>query len=65
MIAREGPPGKCRAAQKREQVVLVSRLGYQYPREKKPSSASTRITIRMIHRMLMFEPPFGLVVGRL
>jgi hypothetical protein len=26
---------------------------YQRPREKKPSSASTRITIRMIQRMLM------------
>jgi hypothetical protein len=26
---------------------------YQYPREKKPSSASTKITIRMIQRMLM------------
>jgi hypothetical protein len=26
---------------------------YQRPREKKPSSASTRITMRMIQRMLM------------
>jgi hypothetical protein len=26
---------------------------YQYPREKKPSNASTRITMRIIHRMLM------------
>lgn len=49
----------------REPVVLGRRVGYQYPREKKPSSASTRITIRMIQRMLIFEPPFGLVVGRL
>jgi hypothetical protein len=31
---------------------------YQYPREKKPSSASTRITMRMIQRILMrFLPP--------
>jgi hypothetical protein len=31
---------------------------YQYPREKKPRSASTKITIRMIQRMLMrFLPP--------
>src|SRR5262249_147576 len=29
-----------------------SRPDYQYPREKKPSSASTRMTIRMIQRML-------------
>jgi hypothetical protein len=67
MIAGRRPPGKCRAAQKRFSLVLVrtSAYRYQYPREKKPSSASTRTTIRMIQRMLMFEPPFGLVVGRL
>jgi hypothetical protein len=67
MIATRKPPGKCRAAQKRFTLVLVraSACGYQYPREKKPSSASTRTTIKMIQRMLMFEPPFGLVVGRL
>jgi hypothetical protein len=32
---------------------MVLRAVYQRPREKKPSSASTRITIRMIQRMLM------------
>jgi hypothetical protein len=37
---------------------------YQYPREKKPSSASTRITMRMIQRMLMrFRASYGLVAG--
>ena len=28
-------------------------FGYQYPREKKPSNASTSTTMRMIQRMLM------------
>jgi hypothetical protein len=50
MIATLRPPGKCRAAHLKGTWVLV---GYQYPREKKPSSASTRTTIRMIQRMLM------------
>jgi hypothetical protein len=58
MIARERPPGKCQAAYSELRMVL--RALYQRPREKKPSSASTRITIRMIQRMLMrFDPPFG------
>jgi hypothetical protein len=57
MIATAEPPGKCRAAHFELSTVLCA---YQRPREKKPSSASTRITIRMIQRMLMrFDPPFG------
>ena len=57
MIATAEPPGKCQAAHFELLVVLGA---YQRPREKKPSSASTRITIRMIQRMLMrFDPPFG------
>ena len=50
MIATARPPGKCRAA---HFVLLVVLGAYQRPREKKPSSASTRITMRMIQRMLM------------
>jgi hypothetical protein len=50
MIATAEPPGKCRAAHFELSTVLCA---YQRPREKKPSSASTRITIRMIQRMLM------------
>jgi hypothetical protein len=50
MIGKTEPPGKCRAAQFELSMVLGA---YQRPREKKPSSASTRITIRMIQRMLM------------
>jgi hypothetical protein len=33
------------------------RCRYQYPREKKPRSASTKITIRMIQRMLTCVRP--------
>jgi hypothetical protein len=50
MIATEGPPGKCQAAHHSD---VVGPSAYQRPREKKPSSASTRTTIRMIQRMLM------------
>jgi hypothetical protein len=50
MIDTTGPPGKCQAAHLELWMVLGA---YQRPREKKPSSASTRITIRMIQRMLM------------
>src|SRR3954454_22360765 len=50
MIATERPPGKCQAAHHSD---LVGPSAYQRPREKKPSSASTRTTIRMIQRMLM------------
>src|SRR6185437_16001442 len=50
MIGITRPPGKCRAAHFELLVVLGA---YQRPREKKPSSASTRITMRMIQRMPM------------
>ena len=41
----------------------VNARAYQYPREKKPSSASTRITIRRIQRMsTLLAPPFGVSV---
>ena len=50
MIGKTGPPDKCQAAHFE---LLVVHGAYQRPREKKPSSASTRITIRMIQRMLM------------
>jgi hypothetical protein len=33
---------------------------YQYPREKKPSRASTRMTMRMIHRMLTLMTPLSI-----
>ena len=60
MIGMTRPPGKCRAAHFELSMVLGA---YQRPREKKPSSASTRITIRMIQRMLMrLTPPFGLSI---
>jgi hypothetical protein len=50
MIGITGSPGKCRATHFELSMVLDA---YQRPREKKPSSASTRITMRMIQRMLM------------
>jgi hypothetical protein len=33
-------------------------VAYQYPRVKKPSSASTSTTMRMIQRMLTDRTPF-------
>jgi hypothetical protein len=51
MIVNRRPPGKCRAAY--SLTASGPRKIYQRPREKKPSSASTRMTIRMIQRMLM------------
>ncbi len=54
-IVQREPPGNCRAAYSvRFSVLRVS--GYQRPREKNPSSASTRITIRMIQRRLNASP---------
>jgi 23S rRNA C2498 (ribose-2'-O)-methylase RlmM len=44
--ARQGPSGLDSAAS----------WSYQRPRLKKPRSASTRMTIKMIQRMLTFSP---------
>jgi hypothetical protein len=44
----------------------LPRGAYHLPREKKPSSASTRTMIRMIQRMLnLRSPPPGVVVSLL
>jgi hypothetical protein len=55
MIAERQPPGKVPGGPLPWPGVLVA---YQRPRVKKPSSARTRITIRMIQRRLTLIPPF-------
>ena len=47
LLPQKRPPGRCRAA-----YLTFFGPSYQAPREKKPSSARTSTTIRMIHRML-------------
>jgi hypothetical protein len=55
------PPGRVRTAYFQTLEVLVV---YQTPREKKPSSARTTTTIRMIQRMLT-KASFDSILGAL
>ena len=51
VLQQNGPPRLSGTAHSKCLHVLVSDRVYQTPREKKPSSASTRMTIRMIQRI--------------
>ena len=60
VVAHEGPPREGGTAQS----LRVGPSGvYQTPREKKPSSARTRMTIRMIQRIPIVDVPLSSTTG--
>jgi hypothetical protein len=61
MIDSARPLGKGRAAYAFRIPVLPVLVSYQRPRVKKPRSARTRITMRMIQRMLTAHPSLPVV----